>query len=66
MNVNLNKTKAVVFRNGRHKVNNPLLIWGDEKIEVVNQYTYLTFNSRETLFNSLVKSVHMYCSGFRK
>jgi hypothetical protein len=100
MKVNLNKTKAVVFRNGRHKVNNPLLMWGDEKIEVVNQYTYLcvsfnqsldytktcaefiskakraenhlfsifykssiqTFNSREALFNSLVKSVLMYCS----
>jgi hypothetical protein len=100
MKVNLNKTKAVVFRNGRHKVSSPLLLWGDEKIEVANQYNYLgvsfnqsldytktcaefiskarraenhlfsifykssiqTFNSRESLFNSLVKSVLMYCS----
>jgi hypothetical protein len=101
LSVNLAKTKCVVFRRKKSKRSSiPVLMWGNEVIEVVDKYTYLgvtfhwnlnfsntvdgflckarvaekhlfdifrrskmkTFDSRIKLFDSLVRSVLLYCS----
>jgi len=100
LKVNLTKTKIVIFRQRKSLKCKPILLWGEEEIEVVDSYTYLgvpfyghyettkqadffiqkgkialsnlfsvffkskmkTFKSRNMLFDSLVRSVIMYCS----
>lgn len=101
LTLNLDKTKVVMFRTGRHKITKPDIMWDDDRsIEIVNTYTYLgvpfyenldynktcnhfmgranggvnslfsmfyrskikTLSSRIKLFDSLIRSVVMYCA----
>jgi hypothetical protein len=100
LEVNLGKTKLVIFKDGRRKKRRPNVYWGDNLIEIVDNYTYLgvtfyencSFNEtcnnflnkakcaesqlhklvykssmkslscRISLFNSLVRSIIMYCA----
>jgi hypothetical protein len=39
--VNVNKTKAMIFHTPRRKVPNPVVTLNDERIEIVNKFTYL-------------------------
>jgi hypothetical protein len=99
LQINLEKTKVVVFRLGNSRFVKPKVFWGDKEIEIVDSYTYLgvpfygkmlyaktandflvkgkraqrelfglfykaninNLETRLTLFDSLVKSIVMYC-----
>lgn len=41
MQINLTKTNYMIFRNGKAKKLEPLLFWGDDKIERAESYKYL-------------------------
>jgi hypothetical protein len=41
LQVNLSKSKVVIFRQGNVKVRKPKILWVDEEIEVVERYVYL-------------------------
>lgn len=100
LQINIAKTKIVIFRQGNGKLNKPKVFWGSHEIEIVDKYVYLgvpmygnmkfkqtvtdfinkgrtaekslfdlfrraninTLDTRLMLFESLVKSVLLYCS----
>jgi hypothetical protein len=100
LQINITKTKIVIFRQGNKKLYKPKVYWGNHEIEIVDKYVYLgvpmygnmnykqtvndfinkgrtaekslfdlfsraninSLESRLTLFESLVKSVLLYCS----
>jgi hypothetical protein len=41
LKINLEKTKLVIFRDGRRKKRRPNVYWNDSLIEIVDHYTYL-------------------------
>jgi hypothetical protein len=98
--VNLQKTKVVIFKNGNVKRSKPKIFWGDNELDIVDDYVYLgvpffsnmdyknttkhfvtkskiaenqlhglfhkskisSLDTKLRLFESLVKSILMYCS----
>jgi len=44
LNVNVEKTKIMVFRKGGHLGRREQWVFGDKKLDVVNNYCYLGFN----------------------
>jgi hypothetical protein len=49
MKINTAKTKAVKFRNGGRISRDDILVYGEEKLEFVNHYTYLGVTLQTTL-----------------
>jgi hypothetical protein len=41
LNVNLTKTKVVMFKHGKPRKNKPKIFWDDNEIEFVDEYVFL-------------------------
>jgi hypothetical protein len=41
LQINLNKTKIVIYRQGNRRIFKPKVFWNDGEIEIVDKYVYL-------------------------
>ena len=57
LKINLKKTNLVVFRNGKSRKPNPMMFWGNDRIEEAKSYKYLgvEFNN-EMNYNQISKN----------